>query len=56
MLVIRIDGYADQFLAVPIDNPQARRKMDIPDDQAAVVVKANAAEVEAQIPYKLTKL
>lgn len=53
MLVIRVDGYADQFMCVPIDNPDARRKMGIPDTQPPVVVQANRAEIEAQLPYKL---
>jgi hypothetical protein len=56
MLVIRVDGYADQFLCIPIDSPSARHKMDIPDSHPAVVVKADRAAIEAQIPYDLTPL
>jgi hypothetical protein len=56
MLVIRVDGFADQFLCIPIDTPSARRKMDISDSQAPVIVQADRAAIEAQIPYDLTPL
>lgn len=56
MMTIRIDGYADQFVAVPIDSMSARRKMGIPDAEQPVVVRANRAEIEARLPYRLTPL